>query len=70
MKTNALHFAISTAVQEQHALQLLELAAQQLANQLPALELMNRAEAALAQLPRRDQRRLRAHFFKLVKLAQ
>lgn len=67
--TPLLQTAISTALQENHALELLQLAAQLLANRQPALDMMNRAEEALQPLPRKDQRRLRAYFFKLVKLA-
>jgi len=67
--TPALQATINNALQENHALELLQLAAQLLANRQPALDMMNRAEEALQPLPRKDQRRLRAYFFKLVKQA-
>lgn len=67
--TPALQATIKSALQENHALELLQLAAQLLANRQPALDMMNLAEEALQLLPRKDQRRLKAYFFKLVKLA-
>lgn len=67
--TPLLQTTIQSALQENHALELLQLAAQLLANRQPAIDMMNQAEEALQTLPRKDQRRLRAYFFKLVKLA-
>lgn len=67
--TATLEQAIHNALAEQQAIDLLELAAQNISNRLDYISLLNQAENVMKALPKRDKRRLRAYFFEIIKNA-